>query len=321
MIQKRKLVLQVLFVSAVLLQSCFVSAITSAETGAGMPSSPCAWRSCAPKVSPPQRYKIAVIDLMLLKRQKLGAFQLTKTIGADGLEVDMGGLGTRETFDNSLAIDSIRQQFLDKAKELNLEISSLAMTGFYAQSFAQRPTAVKAVEDCINTMKQMNVKVGFLPLGVQGDLVQHPELRPAIVERLKEVGKYAQQAGVVIAIETALPAAEEVKLLKDIGSPAIKICFNFSNPLAGGRDLYQELKTLGRERIAEIHCTNKDGVWLQNDPQIDMKKVKKTLDKMKWSGWLVIERSRDAADAKNVKKNYGANTAYVKSIFQPQANN
>jgi len=75
----------------------------------------------------------------------------------------MGGLGTRETFDNSLAIDSIRQQFLDKAKELNLEISSLAMTGFYAQSFAQRPTAVKAVQDCIATMKQMGVKVGFSP--------------------------------------------------------------------------------------------------------------------------------------------------------------
>jgi sugar phosphate isomerase/epimerase len=135
------------------------------------------------------------------------------------------------------------------------------------------------------------------------------------------VGKSAQQAGVVIAIETSLSAAEEVKLLKDIGSPGIKICFNFSNPLAAGRDLYDELKTLGRDRIAEIHCTNKDGVWLQNDPQIDMKKVKEVLDKMKWSGWLVIERSRDAADAKNVKKNYGANTTYVKSIFQPAPNN
>jgi L-ribulose-5-phosphate 3-epimerase len=268
-----------------------------------------------------QRYKVAVIDLMLLKRQKLGAFQLAKTIGADGLEVDMGGMGPRPTFDNTLAIDSIRQQFLDKAKELNLEISSLAMTGFYAQSFATRETAVKATEDCINTMKQMNVKVAFLPLGVGADLVKNPELRPVVVERLKEVGKYAREAGVVIAIETSLPAADEVKLLKDIGSPAIKICFNFSNPLAAGRDLYKELTTLGKDRIAEIHCTNKDGVWLQNDPQIDMKKIKELLDKMKWSGWLVIERSRDAAEPKNVKKNFGANTAYVKSIFQSPATN
>jgi L-ribulose-5-phosphate 3-epimerase len=261
-------------------------------------------------------YKIAVIDLMILKRQKLGAFQLTKDIGADGVEIDMGGLGQRETFDNQLANDSIRQLFLNKAKELNLEIPSLAMTGFYAQSFPERPTAVKAVEDCIKTMKQMNVKVGFLPLGIKGDLVKYPELRPAVVERLKAVGKTAEKAGVVIGIETALSATEEVKLLKDIGSPAIQIYFNFSNPLKNGRDLYKELAILGRDRICQIHCTNKDSVWLQHDPQINMNQVKLVLQKMGWTGWLVIERSRDQNDPRNVKKNFGANTAYMKSIFQ-----
>lgn len=263
-----------------------------------------------------QRYKIAVVDLMILKRQKLGAFQLTKDIGADGVEVDMGGLGDRQTFDNQLANDSIRAQFLNKAKELGLEIPSLAMTGFYAQSFAERPTAVRAVQDCINTMKQMNVKIAFLPLGVKGDLVKNPELRPAIVSRLKEVGKMAEDAGVIIGIETALSATEEVKLLKDIGSPAIQIYFNFANPLQAGRNLYKELAILGKHRICQIHCTNKDSVWLQNDPQINMNQVKLTLNKMGWSGWLVIERSRDATDPRNVKKNFGANTAYLKSIFQ-----
>src|SRR5262245_53926556 len=62
-----------------------------------------------------QRYKIALADLMILKRQKLGAFQLTKEIGADGVEVDMGGLGERETWDNQLTNAATRQQFLDKA--------------------------------------------------------------------------------------------------------------------------------------------------------------------------------------------------------------
>jgi hypothetical protein len=37
---------------------------------------------------------------------------------------------------------------------------------------------------------------------------------------------------------------------------------------------------------------------------------------MEWQGWLVIERSRDAKDARNVKGNFGANTAYLKSVFQ-----
>jgi L-ribulose-5-phosphate 3-epimerase len=292
----------------------FISGAALLAAGLIMPRK--SWADAFARPFDGQRYKVAVVDVMILKRQKLGDIQLTKDIGADGLELDMGGLGTRDTFDNQLANPEIRQQFLDKAKELNVEICSLGMSGFYAQSFPERPTAVQAVTDCIETMKQMGVKVGFLPLGVKGDLIKFPELRPAIVERLKAVGKIAEQAGVVIGIETALDAKGELKLLKDIDSPGIKSYFNFSNALKNNRDLHKELKTLGKKNIIMMHCTDDDGVWLQNDPKIDMVKVKKTLDKMKWSGWLVIERSRDARDSRNVKKNFGANAAYVKSIFQ-----
>jgi L-ribulose-5-phosphate 3-epimerase len=264
-----------------------------------------------------QRYKIAVCDWMILKRQKLGAFQLTKEIGADGVEADMGSLGTNDTFVSPITTDAtLRQQFLDKARELNLEISSLAMSGFYAQSFAERPTVPRMTQDCIDTMKLMGVKIAFLPLGVRSDLVKHPELRSNVVERLKIVGAQAEKAGVIVGVESELPAEDQIKLLDDVGSPAIKIYYNFSNPLQNGRDLIAELRTLGRDRICQIHCTDQDGVWLQNDPKIDMPKVKQTLDEMGWSGWLVMERSRDKNDSRNVKKNYGANAAYLKSIFQ-----
>ena len=261
-------------------------------------------------------YKIAVIDLMILKRQKVSALPLAKEIGADGLEIDMGGLGDRETFDNKLADPAIRNQYLNTAKELGIEFCSLAMTGFYAQSFATRPTYQKMVEDCLDTMKQMNIKVAFLPLGVQGDLVKNPELRKPIVERLKVVGKMARKAGVVIGIETSLDAKGEVDLLKQVDCKAIKSYFNFSNAIKNGRDLQDELRILGKKNIIQIHATNEDGVWLENDPKIDLPKVKQTLDEMGWSGWLVVERSRDAKQPTNVKYNFSANTAYLKKIFQ-----
>lgn len=262
------------------------------------------------------RYKIAVIDLMILKRQKLSAFQLAKDIGADGLEVDMGGLGNRETFDSKLADLRTRQDFLAKSRELNIEICAIAMTGFYAQSFATRPTYKKMIADTLLTCQQMGVKTAFLPLGVNGDLVKNPELRPAIVERLKVAGKMAAKMGVVIGIETALDAAGEKQLLKEIGSKNIQIYFNFSNPLKEGRDLIKELQILGRKRICQIHCTDEDGVWLQNNTRLDMYKVKDALDKMGWKGWLVIERSRDAKFPTKVLDNFSANTAYMKKVFQ-----
>lgn len=262
------------------------------------------------------RYKIGVIDLMLLKRQKISALQLAADIGADGIEIDMGGLGDRPTFDNKLADPAVRNDYLQKAKELKIEFSSLAMTGFYAQSFAKRDGAEQMVQDCITTMQHMNIKVAFLPLGVQGDLIKNPELRPMIVDRLQKVGKLAEKAGVTIGIETALDASKEVSLLNDVGSEAVKIYFNFSNPLEAGRDLCEEIRILGKNRICQIHCTDKDGVWLENNPRLNIKKVRKTLDEIGYDGWLVVERSRDATAPRDVKGNYGANTRYLKSIFQ-----
>src|SRR5690606_35508412 len=202
--------------------------ITTAVLGATTLMLPKSTWAFAPKE---QRYKVAVIDLMILKRQKLGAVKLTSEIGADGLEVDMGGLGNRDTFDNQFFDHAFRTNYLNELKEYGIKVASVAMTGFYAQSFATRPTYQQMVGDCLKTCQQMGVKVAFLPLGVQGDLVKNPELRSAIVERLKVVGKMAKKAGVVIGIETALNATEEVKLLKEIGSKYIQIYFNFSNPL------------------------------------------------------------------------------------------
>ena len=174
-----------------------------------------------------QRYKIGLIDLMLLKRQKLGAITLTAQLKADGVEVDMGGLGNRPTFENELLKDSVRNRFLQTANENNVEIFSLAMTGYYAQSFCNRTEYKKSIEDCITTMKLMNVKTAFLPLGVQCDLRKNPEVRDSVVARLKVAGQMAKKAGVVIGIETALSAKEEVVLLKEINSKGIRIYFNF----------------------------------------------------------------------------------------------
>ncbi len=263
-----------------------------------------------------QRYKVAVCDWMILKRQKIGSFQLAKELDCDGVEIDMGSLGKREMFDNKLREPHFQELFKEKSQEFGIEIASLAMSGFYGQSFAERDNYIELVKDCLLSMKAMNVNVAFLPLGVGCDLSKQPEIRSEVVKRLKIIGDMAAKEGVVIGIETSLDAKGEVALLKEIDSKGIKIYFKFQNPLENGRDLYKELKTLGKKRICQIHCTDTDGVTLPDNQRIDMKEVKKVLDKMKWSGWLVVERSRDTTDVHNIMKNYGTNVNYLKKIFQ-----
>ena len=40
-----------------------------------------------------ERYKVAICDWMILKRQKIGSFQLVHELNGDGVELDMGSLG------------------------------------------------------------------------------------------------------------------------------------------------------------------------------------------------------------------------------------
>ena len=263
------------------------------------------------------RYKIAVCDWMILKRQKIGSFKLVHELNGDGVELDMGSLGKRETFDNKLRDPHFQQLFRETAREFQLEVPSIAMSGFYGQTFLERANYEELVRECLNAMKVMDAKVAFLPLGgIKAGWEGEPALRAEVVKRLKKVGDMAAAEGLVIGIETQLDAKGDVKLLKEIDSFGIKIYFKFQNALENGRDLCKELKILGKKRICQIHCTDTDGVTLRFNERLDMNKVKKTLDKMGWSGWLVVERSRDKDDVHNVRKNYGTNIEYLKEVFQ-----
>ena len=263
------------------------------------------------------RYKIAVCDWMILKRQKIGSFKLVHELNGDGVELDMGSLGKRETFDNKLRDPHFQQLFRETAREFQLEVPSIAMSGFYGQSFLERANYEELVRECLNAMKVMDAKVAFLPLGgIKAGWEGEPALRAEVVKRLKKVGDMAAAEGLVIGIETQLDAKGDVKLLKEIDSFGIKIYFKFQNALENGRDLCKELKILGKKRICQVHCTDTDGVTLRFNERLDMNKVKKTLDKMGWSGWLVVERSRDKDDVHNVRKNYGTNIEYLKEVFQ-----
>ncbi len=263
------------------------------------------------------QYRVAACDWMMLKRQKLGEFQLAKDIGADGIEMDMGPLGQRPMFDNKLREPQFQQQFRRTADSLGIVVPSLAMSGFFAQNFLKRDNYQELIADCLQSMDVMGATVAFLPLGGSGhDWKQAGEARREMVHRLHVVGEMAQSKGKTIAVRTALPARENLLLLKEIDSPGIKIYYNLQDAVDQGWDVCKDMKELGGKNIAQIHASLTDSVTLDKDPRIDLLKVRKTLDKMKWSGWLVVERSRNAKDVRNVRGNFGTNVAYLKEIFQ-----
>ena len=264
-----------------------------------------------------KRYQIGVCDWMVLKRQKLGEFKLARELGCDGLEMDMGGLGRRDSFDNKIRQPEMARLFRHTADSLEIKVGAVAMSGFYGQSFAAKQSWKWLVEDCLNTMQTMQAKVAFLPLGGCGkDWTENTAIRKEIVFRLHEAGEMAAKRGMVIGIDTPLDAKENKKLLKEIDSPGIKIFYKFQTAVENKRDISKDLRKLGADNICGIHASNTDGVWLRHDKAINMPEIKATLDKLGWSGWLFVERSRDVTDVRNVKRNYGENVKYLKEVFQ-----
>lgn len=268
-------------------------------------------------ISAQSRYNIGVCDWMVLKRQKLGEFKLAKELGCDGIEMDMGGLGKRNSFDNKMRDPEMVRTFKHHADSFGIKIGAIAMSGFYGQSFAKKESWRWLVQDCLNTMDKMGATVAFLPLGGCGNnWTDSTRLRQQITWRLHEIGEMAKSRGKVIGIDTPLDAEGNIKLLNEIKSDGIKIFYKFQTAIENKRNIAKEIKTLGKDRICAIHASNTDGALIRNDKAIKMKDIKKALDGIGWSGWLFVERSRDVNDVRNVKKNYGENVKYLKEILK-----
>src|SRR5262245_6694995 len=118
-----------------------------------------------------QRYKVEACDWRVRKRRQLGGMRVEMDCGMGGGGGGSGSLGsTGADMKNDLLKEEVREQFLDTSRKLGVQICSLAMSAFYAQPYAEHPKADEYTVDMIGLMPKLGVKVGFLPLGVRGDL-------------------------------------------------------------------------------------------------------------------------------------------------------
>ena len=298
-------------------QPCAISRRTFlAVSGAAIAACalPAIGQSTQPTTRPDYRYKISVCDWMLLKRQKLGAVRWASECGCDGVEVDLGSVGQGPDLTNELRKEEVRQSYIAEAAKYNIAISSLALSGFYGQSVADHPRTVDYTNELLELLPKMGCKVGFLPFAGKTD-VSKPEVRAEAIKRMKAVAPTAEKLGVILGISINQPAEVTVKILDEIGSPAVKSYYNTGDAVEAKRDAAAEIRTLGKDRICQIHLTGPDVAHLEHGP-LNVPEVKKALDEIGYSGWLTLERARHPDHGRDVKFNYSANAAYLKKIFQ-----
>ncbi len=252
-------------------------------------------------------FKIGACDWSIGYQQDVAALDAAKRIGVDGVQVVFGSPGGKY----DLRQEEARQAYAEKCQTLGLEIASLGLAELNSKPYASDPDAEQWVVDVIEVMPKMKQRIVLLAFFSNGDIKDKPREQQQVIDRLKKVAPAAEQAGVILGIESWLDAQEHLRILDAVGSPAVQVYYDVANMETMGYDIYDGIRQLGRERICQVHA--KENTSLLGQGKVDFLKVKAALDDIGWSGWLVIEAATEPG--KSVEECYQLNQKYLRSVF------
>ena len=251
------------------------------------------------------RVRLGVCDWTIGKSGDPAALWLAGSLGLDGVQVSLVPKG------DSLALvdPALRRAYLEAAERTGVAIASFAIGELNDVPFKSDPRAEKWLGQAIEVAAVMDVKIILVPFFGKGDLKNDPAGLDATVAALKRLGPLAEKAGVVLALENWLSAGENLKILGRVGSPAVRVYYDVGNSQDAGHPIFDEIRLLGA-RIVEFHA--KDTKDLYGKGSIDFPAVRKAMEDIGYSGWLVLEGTKMPL---GVEKSVRYDADYLKTVF------
>lgn len=156
----------------------------------------------------------------------LNAFDQAKEVGLDVLQISFPLRPTND--DGDFRNPEVCKKFLDKSAETGVKISSLAMGEFNGKPFWQIDDAVERVFECIDAMVRLDVKSVLISYFGAGELTTDDRFEETI-KRYKELAPKAEDAGVVLAVESTLDAAGHLRIINEVDSPSVAVFYDPGN--------------------------------------------------------------------------------------------
>jgi L-ribulose-5-phosphate 3-epimerase len=261
--------------------------------------------------------RIGACDWSLGKRQHLEAFDVAAAIGLEGVQVSFSSPGS----DFDLRDAAVRAAYFAKVEATGIQISSLGMGILNQRPYATDPEAEIWVAEMIDTMATMRDErpdlapaLCLIAFFSEGDINGKPALMEATAERFRKVMPRAEEAGVILGIESLMSAEDHLKIIDAVGSPNLQVYYDSANSARMGYDIYEEVRQLGGARICEVHCKENDRQLLGQGP-IDFKRWRESLvTEAGYRGWLIIEGSQP--QDQDVVTAYQANRAFLEKVFR-----
>lgn len=257
-----------------------------------------------------RNFKIGACDWSIGKVCDADGLDLAKEIGLNGLQVSLGSVA-----DNfRLRQKSVQQEFLERSRSTGVKISSLGIGELNTYPYKSDSRAEEWVSDSIEVAKSLDVSVILLAFFYNNDLRNDPAGKAETVRRLKRVAPKAEKMGITLGIESYLTAEEHLDIMQQVGSPAIKVYYDFRNAADAGNDIYKEMRLLGKDNICELHM--KENGYLLGKGTLDWKKIGDTLDEIGYygDGWMQIEYAKP--DDMGIVESYKHNFSFLRGIFK-----
>ena len=257
----------------------------------------------------PKKVKIGACDWSLGKSSDPGSFDVAKSIGLQGVQLNLGS----ESNNMHLRESAVQQSFKKASKQAGVAIASLAIAELNKVPYKSEQKTEQWVWDSIDVAKAFDVNVILLAFFGKNDLRNDEPGKKEVVRRLKMVAPKAENLGITLGIESYLSAEEHMDIIQQVGSKSVKVYYDFRNSADAGYDVIKEIQWLGKDMICELHM--KENGFLLGKGTLDWKKICETLLAMEYfgNGWMQIEGATPKDGG--IIKSYKHNLDFLKENF------
>lgn len=220
------------------------------------------------------------------------AFAAAAEIGFDGIELDIGA-GYAETPLWIGGVAAVR----DMMAHTGGGLLSFCAGACWQFSPASPDGSVRAeirtlLSDLSGFAAELSAPVILVPVTPGGDDVSPEDGARRWVEEMEILAPTARDKGVILALENVgrgygKSAAELIRLVDAVDSPAVRVYYDIGNATAFGHDPVDEIMALG-SRIAAVHIKDREGELL-GDGIVKIAESVEALKATGYSGDLVLE--------------------------------
>jgi sugar phosphate isomerase/epimerase len=264
----------------------------------------------------PVRVRVGMTDWNLGQRGDITKIALAREIGLDGIQVSVQYPVDGKT--PTLRDPATQAAFRRAALDNGIQICSLAIgnPGKSRLPMHTNPAFGILLVEAVEIAHNLGTNNILLPILGDShiDMTSQAQV-DTFVGMMKEVARYAEKYGVVVALEDWISAEDNIKLVDAIGSDYVAVYYDCHNIVPRVKDIYVEPKMLGK-RIHQIHVKNANMLLSAPGGRVDWPRMANEFYDIGYRGWYVLETNSPTND---IVADTRANIEYVKKTFRMPA--